>query len=133
MCQATLCLLVSLLCVEFPEQRYEKSRKMPSCSCSESKDPAVRSIIMISKLDPGLGPELVSLGDDGEGKSGERAHGASSLGEQSGRMQGEGCWVWRGRGDPGHLGCWSWLDMKASAQKTVQDFNESLSSSSTTT
>lgn len=58
-CHATLCLLLSLLCVDPPEQRLEKSRKIPSCSGSESKDSGTWSI-MISGLDEGLGPELVS-------------------------------------------------------------------------
>lgn len=67
---------------------------------------------MISKLDPGLELELVSwtrtLGDSGDGDVGEvgdrddgeegddsePAHRASSHGEGSGRMQGDGCWSW---------------------------------------
>lgn len=56
---ATLCLLLSLLCVDAPEQRPEKSRNKPSCSGSESKDSRTWSIMM-SGLDAGLGPELVS-------------------------------------------------------------------------
>lgn len=86
---ATLCLL---LCVEPPEQRLEKSRKMPSCSGSESKDSRMWSI-MISGLDVGLGPELVSwantLEEDGEFDTSEPAQCVSSAGEGSGRMLGE--------------------------------------------
>lgn len=84
---------------------------MPSWSCSDSTESMLQSIVMISKLDPRLGLELVSWtrtlgdnkdvgdvgdigdGDDGDdGDDGEPAHRASSHGEGSGRMQGEGCW-----------------------------------------
>lgn len=58
-CHATLCLLLSKLRVDPSEQCREKSRKMPLCSGSESKDSRMLSI-MISELDEGLGLELVS-------------------------------------------------------------------------
>ena len=92
MCHATLCLPLSLLCVDAPEQCREKSRKMPSCSGSESKDSRTWSI-MISGLDDGLGPELVSctstLEDEGESHTGDPVPCVSSHGEGSGRMPGE--------------------------------------------
>ena len=92
MCHATLCLLLSLLCVDPPEQCLEKSRKMPSCSGSESKDSKIWSII-ISGLDDVLGPELVyaasNLEGEGESNISEPVQCVSSLGEGSGRMQGE--------------------------------------------
>lgn len=65
---------------------------MPSCSGSESKDSRTWSIMM-SGLDVGLGPELVSwantLEEDGESDTSEPAPCASSPGEGSGRMLGE--------------------------------------------
>ena len=91
-CHATLCLLLSLLCVDPPEQRREKSRKMPSCSDSDSNDPWMWSI-MISGLEDGLGPELVScasaLEDEGESHTRDPLLCVSLDGEDSGRMPGE--------------------------------------------
>lgn len=91
-CHATLCLLLPLLCADPPEQRLEKSRKMPSCSGSESKDSRMWSII-ISGLDDGLGPELMSgtstLEDKGESNTSEPVQCVSSPGDGSGRMEGE--------------------------------------------
>lgn len=99
--QATLCLLLSLLCVDPPEQRREKSRKMPSCSSSESREPVMWSV-MASGLEDGLGPELVSCAstreDEGESDTSEPLHCVSdSHGEGSGRRQGEWCWGGAGR------------------------------------
>lgn len=94
----TLCLLLLRLCVDPPEQCLEKSRKMPSCSGSESRDSRTWSMV-ISGLDAGLGPELVSwassLEDAEESETSEPVQCVSSPGEGAGRMQGEGCWGWR--------------------------------------
>lgn len=63
-------MLLSRLCVESPEQRREKFRKMPSGSCSEPKDSVLWSI-----MSSGLDAELVScvraLDDEGESNSSE--------------------------------------------------------------
>jgi len=76
LCQATLCLLLSLLWVESPEQCRVKFRKMPSCSCSESKDSVMMSITMSgldARLVPGLMSRAKTLEDEGESNSGEQA------------------------------------------------------------
>lgn len=130
-CHATLCLslLLSLLCVDDPEQRREKSRKMPSCSGSESKDSWMLSIT-ISGLDDGLGPELVSwastLEDAEESDTREPVQCVSSPGEGSGRMQGEGCFGSRGWGPAGLSACLdrgSLLEVTVSAQRTVRFYS----------
>lgn len=122
-CHATLCLLLSLLCVDPPEQRLEKSRKIPSCSGSESKDSGTWSI-MISGLDEGLGPELVSWAstreDAGESDTSEPVQCVSSPGEGSGRMQGEWWCGWRPAGLSASLGRRFWMEVTVSAQRTVE-------------
>ncbi len=119
-CHATLCLLLLLLCVEAPEQWAEKSRKMPSGSGSESKDSRTWSI-MISGLDAGLGPELVSWAsmreDAEEPDTSEPVQCVSSTGDGSGRMQGEWCWGWRGLAS---LGWESWLEVTVSAAEFIE-------------
>lgn len=87
-CHTTLCLLLSLLCVEPSEQCREKSRKMPSCSGSESKNSSMWSITN-SGLDNRLEPEQVSsastLEGGGELDTSESIQCVWSAG--SGRMQ----------------------------------------------
>lgn len=131
LCHATLCrLLLPLLCVDPPEQCLEKSRKMPSCSGSESKDSRTWSSA-ISGLDDGLGPELVSwvssLEDAEEFDTSEPVQCVSSPGEGSGRMQGEGCRSWRRWGSTGlsvSLGRVSWLEVTVSGQRKVNVLGE---------
>lgn len=88
---ATLCLPLSMLCADPPEQRCEKSRKMPSCSGSESRDSRMWSVTTRSRLDEGLGPELVSAAralEEVEEWDASEPWG-SSPGDGSGRMLGE--------------------------------------------
>ncbi|KAF0029709.1 hypothetical protein F2P81_018814 [Scophthalmus maximus] len=79
------------------EQRREKSRKMPSCSDSESKDSGMWSV-MISGLDEGLGPELVSGAsapeDEGESHAGEPAECVSLPGEANCGMRRKNDFSW---------------------------------------
>lgn len=97
-------LLLPRLCTESPEQWPEKFRKMPLCSDSESRDSWMWSMAF-SRLDGGLVPELSPL----------VSMCTSSPGEGSGRMQGDGCCDWTGRGHFS-LGCGAWLEVMVSEQ-----------------
>lgn len=117
-------LLLSLLCADPPEQCCEKSRKMPSCSPSESEhSSSISWSIVISGLDGRLGPELVSwaitLEDEVELNSSEPVQSVSSPGEGSGRTLGECCWCWRGWGSklPSSAGWSSWMEVTSSAER----------------
>lgn len=97
-------LLLPRLCTESPEQWPEKFRKMPLCSDSESRDSWMWSMAF-SRLDGGLVPELSPL----------LSMCMSSPGEGSGRILGDGCCDWTGRGHFS-LGCGAWLEVTASEQ-----------------
>lgn len=106
------------LCTEPLEPWLEKVRKMPLCSDSESKDSRTWSVTL-SRLDGRLVPELrswVSTLEDAEQlDTSEPVQGVSSPGDGSGRMEGDGCCDWTGRG---HflLGWMSWMEVMASEE-----------------